>query len=104
MERHGDGGASEQAVRRPGRAHINIRLECHVVRSRLQPFLSWTWRGLSGRSDFLSGARLARNVRAGFRGGATYRRTLGQFSTRATARRWTFIVSASLADARVLGI
>ena len=106
LERDGDGRPRQPRLRRHRRPHLAPtprRPRCtkwrfnHFFRGRGEE-------RLRRRPDLFPGPRLARHVRAGVSRRPAHRTKPDQLPPRAAAGRRPVVVSASLADARVLGI
>ena len=103
LERDRDGAAREQERARHRRPYLDVRVGGDAVRSRLQSFLQGGQRRRS-RRRVLPGARGARHLLARVSRRAPHRKAARQFPPRARAGRRPVVVSASVADARLLGI
>ena len=105
LERDGDGGAGQQEVLRPRRPHLDLRLVGDPLPGRLPPLLPRPRRErLRRRHDLLPGPRLAGHLRPRLPRRPDHRRADGRLPPRAGAGRRPRLLSASLADARLLGV
>ncbi len=103
LERDGDGGARQPQAGRTRRPHRQLRVERHAVRRRLQPFLARAQRGPSGRPDLLPGPFQPGHLRALVPRRALRRADQLDLSAwKSRARPGPVVVSASVADARLL--
>ena len=86
------------------RAHLDLRLGRHALRSGLQPLLPRQAGRAAARPGLLPGPRLAGHLRPGVPGRAAHRGAAGELPPRAGPRRRAVVLSAPLADARLLGV
>ena len=100
LERAGDGRARESRAPRPGRPHRELRVGGRPVRSRLQPLLP---RRAGRRPRLLPAALRAGRVRARVSRRAPVRDAPRELPPR-SRRRGPLVVSASVADARLLAV
>ena len=104
LERAGDGGEGEQGRRRDRRPHLDLRVGGHALRSRLQPLLQGQGRRSRRRHHLLPGTRGAGHLRPRVPRRTTLGREARELPPRAEAGRRALVVSASLADAGLLGV
>ena len=106
LERRGDGGAREQGRGRHRRPHLDLRLGGDALRGRLQPFLPRpaTRVGRRRRRHLLPGARGAGHLRPRLPRRAHRREPPRELPPRAEGRRRPVVLSASVADAGLLGV
>ena len=103
LERDGDGGAAQQGVERVRRAHRLLRLVGGALRHRAQPLLADAQREARRRPGVLPGPRDPRHLRAVVHGGADQRGAARQLPL-GDRRRGAVVLSASVADARLLAV
>ena len=104
LERAGDGGARESRGAQHRRAHFDVCVRGDALRSGLQSFFPRAERGIRRRHGLFSGPRLAGNLCARVSGRTHQRAEAGEFSARTETRGRTLVLSASVADAGLLGI
>ena len=104
LERAGDGRQGEQGRRWHRRAHLDLRVGRDALRSRLQPFLQGEGRRSRRRHHLLPGTRVARHLRPRVRRRTNSGGEARELPPRAEAGRRSVVVSASVADAGLLGI
>ena len=104
MERPRHGRQGQQARGRHRRSHFDLCVGGHAVRSRIQPLLQGQGRRSRRRHHLLPGPRGARHLRARVSRRPSLGREAGQLPSRAEGRRRPLVVSASVADAGLLGV
>ena len=104
LERAGDGGQGQQGGRRDRRSHLDVRVGGHALRSRVQPLLQGQGRRPRRRHHLLPGTRGAGHLRARVPRRTPVGREARELPPRAEAGRRPLVVSASVADARLLGV
>ena len=104
LERAGDGREGQQGRRRHRRSHLDLCLGGHALRGRLQPLLQGQGRRPRRRHHLLPGTRGARHLRARVSRRTSLGREAGELPPRAEGGRRPLVVSASVADARLLGV
>ena len=104
LERAGDGDAGQQAAGGHRRAYLDLCFGGDAVRGCLQPFLPGADAGRRPRPGVLPGTRVAGNLFARISGRANLGEAAGEFPPRTGRGRRAELLSASLADARFLGV
>ena len=104
LECDGHGRAREPAVGGHRRPHLDVRVGGDALRDRVQPFLPSPEPGRRRRPGVLPGPRVARHLRAGVPRGTALRRKAAQLPAGARRGRGPVVVSASVADARLLAV
>ena len=105
LERHGHGRPGQQERRHPRRPHLHLRLVGHALRGRLQPLLPRARSSRRRRPGLLPGPRLARHLRPRLpRRPARPTSKLRKLPPRTCSRRRPVVVSAPVADARLLAV
>ncbi len=103
LERDGDGGARQPQVVRVRWPHRDLRVGCHALRGRLQPFLARAVGEASGRHDLHPGSCIAGHLCACLPRGPAHRGAAAPLPA-GSRRRRTLVLSASLADAGFLAV
>ena len=105
LERHGDGGAGQPHEPRHRRAHLDLRLGRHALRGRLQPFLPRQQREQPPATRSTSRATPRRaSTRGRFSRAGSPKTQLENFRRELAPGRRPVVVSAPVADARLLGV
>ena len=104
LERAGDGGQGQQARRRHRRPHLDVRVRRDALRSRVQPLLPRQGRSQRRRHHLLPGPRGARHLRARVHRRPAAGGEARELPARAGGGRRPLVVSASVADAGLLGV
>ena len=100
----GDGGAREQGGRRHRRPHLDLRLGGDAVRSRLQSLLPRPRRAATATSSTSRATPRPASTRAPSSKAGFDETQLENFRRELKRRRRAVVVSASVADARLLGV
>ena len=95
---------ANKARGRHRRSHLDVRLGGHALRSRVQPLLQGQGRRPRRRHHLFPGTRRAGHLRARVSRGTSLGREARELPPRAEGGRRALVVSASVADARLLGI
>ena len=96
---------ANKKLRRPRRPHLHLRLGGHPLRGRLQPLLPRPRRErLRRRPDLLPGPRLAGHLRPRLPRRPAHREQMENFRRELRDGRRAVVLSAPLADARLLGV
>ena len=104
LERHGDGRPRQPRRQEHRRPHLDLRLVGDARRGGDQPLLPRPRRRLRRRPGLLPGPRLAGHLRPGLPRGPAHREAAGELPPRAGRRRRAVELSASVADAGLLGV
>ncbi len=103
LERRGDGGPGQRAVRGHRRPSVHLRQLRLALRGGLQPLLPGQGRRGARGPGLLPGPCLPRHLRPGLRRGSAVRGAAGQLPLRGGGRR-ALLLPPPAADARVLGV
>ncbi len=104
LERAGDGDAGQQAAGGHWRAYLDLCFGGDALRGCLRPFLPRADSGRRPRPGVFSGTRLAGNLFARISGRANFGEATGEFPPRTGRGRRSELLSASVADERLLGV